>query len=338
MFITENENLQQPTLQAYIENRASEKVRRLAKSFPEEQVFEINNAFNIIEDVGVKAGSIIGFDAEAPIRTKPSLQRAFVSLSKIAHAHHYTEEEMYKYLNPRSEQEVTKLIQDAFLSINSLDEGIEDMKEYIRAKMTYEGKFELEDPKSQTKIGFELDLDEGQFVKSTKFSDESVNPITVLSDLVDTYRSHNNNNTPDYMVMSRKTYNDIKRNPNVVKQLFGIGNEGRLVREADMESLFTDFDLPTLEIDENITIIEGINGDIRHKHMADDKVVMHAANLGNTLIGPAADNNFANGKYVVNVQDRDPISEKTIVGEVTMPVLKNAKGVVILEATEEDSP
>ena len=337
-FITENENLQQATLQSYISNRESEKVRRLAKSYPDEQVFEINNAFNIIEDTGIKAGSIIGFDAETPIRTKPQLQQKLVSLSKIAHAHHYTEEELYKYFNPRSEAESLKIIQDAFMSINALDEGIEDTKEYIRAQMTYNGKLELEDPKSQVKIGFEFDLPEETFMQSNDFASDDVNPIEALEQLVERYQENNNQIAPAYMVMNRKTYNKIRRNKNVVAQLYGNASDGRLVRNEDMETMFADFGLPTLEIDDNVTIIEGLTEDVRHKHLEDDKVVMHAEQLGNTLIGPAADNNFAIGKYVVNVQDRDPISEKTIVGEVTIPVLKNPKGVVILEAKGNDTP
>lgn len=337
-FITDNEQLQQATLQSYISSRESEKVRRLSKSYPDEQVFDINNAFNIIEDTGIKAGSIIGFDAETPIRTKPQLQQKLVTLSKIAHAHHYTEEEMYKYFNPRNEAESLKIVQDAFMSINALDEGVEDMKEYIRAQMTYNGKLEIEDPKSQVKIGFEFDLPEETFMKSKDFASDDVNPIEVLEQMVERYQENNNQAAPAYMVMNRKTYNKIRRNKNVVAQMFGNASDGRLVRDDDMQTLFTDFGLPTLEIDDNVTIIDGIVEDIRHKHMDDDKVVMHAAQLGNTLIGPAADNNFALGKYVVNIQDTDPISEKSIVGEVTIPVLKNSKGVVILEAKGEETP
>ena len=48
-------------------------------------------------------------------------------------------------------------------------------------------------------------------------------------------------------------------------------------------------------------------------------------NLGKTLVGPAADNNFAIGTYVVSVVSQDPVGEKTIVGEVAMPVLQNLK-------------
>lgn len=336
-FITESEYLQQPTLQSFVTNRESEKVRRLSKVYPDEQVFDINNAFNMIEDTGIKAGSIIGFDAETPIRTKPQLQQKLVSLSKIAHAHHYTEEELYKYFNPRSQAEQDTIITDAITSIATLDEGVEDMKEYIRAQMTYNGRLQIEDPKSQTKIGFEFDLPEETFMKANDFASADVNPIEVLEQMVERYQENNNQSAPAYMVMNRKTYNKIRRNKNVVAQLYGNSSDGRLVRNEDMETMFADFGLPTLEIDDNVTIIEGVTGDIRYKHLEDDKVVMHAEQLGNTLIGPAADNNFAIGKYVVNVQDKDPISEKTIVGEVTIPVLKNAKGVVILEAKGEQA-
>lgn len=57
--ITEHENLQTPTLQAFIENAPAQSSRRLSNAFPTEQVFDINVAYNVIDSTGIKAGSII---------------------------------------------------------------------------------------------------------------------------------------------------------------------------------------------------------------------------------------------------------------------------------------
>lgn len=338
MFITENDKLRQPTLKAFIENAEPSKNRRLEKVFPDEEVFDIDNFFDIINTTGVKAGSFIGFDAETPIRNKPALKQATVSLSKIAHAHHYTETELYKYFNQRNEREGEKIIKDALLSVLSLAEGINDTKELTRAQMAYNGVVNLEDPKTKLKIGFELDMPESAFAKSDSFDNEDVNPLKVLSDLVEQYKENNAQQEPAYIVMNSKTLSKIKRNSNVSNEIYGSNGNGRLVRDSDLNEAFTELGLPQLEVDDNQTIIEGVNGDEVVKHLADDKVVVHAATLGNTLNGPAADNNFASGKYVVNIQNADPISEKTIVGEVTMPVLKNVNGVVILDASGESTP
>ena len=152
---------------------------------------------------------------------------------------------------------------------------------------------------------------------------------------VEKYKERNNGQAPAYVVMNSKTLAKIKRNPNVATDLYGSEAGNKIVRQSDLDTLFTDIGLPKVEIDDAQTIIEGITGDIVKKHLDDDVVVLHAANLGNTLSGPAADNNFANGKYVVSVVSQDPVGEKTIVGEVAMPVLKNIKGISIITANEQ---
>lgn len=338
VLITEHENLKAETLQAFIDNAPAQTERRLSKVFPEQQVFDINVAYNVINDTGIKAGSIIGFDAATPLRQKGDVQQVLAKLSKIAHAYHYTEEEMYRYQNSRNADEQNALVNNALLSIADLSEGVEDTKELIRANMVYRGIFDYEDPKSQVKIQFDLDLPEDAKSSVGKFSSDDVNPLEVLSDEVEKYSNRNNGRKPEFMVMNSKTLAKIKRNANVVEDLYGASAGNKVVRNSDLETLFADIGLPQLEIDDAQTIIEGIDEDIVKKHLDDDVVVLHADNLGNTLSGPAADNNFANGKYVVSVVSQDPVGEKTIVGEVAMPVLKNVKGIQIITADGDDTP
>lgn len=335
VLITEHENLQTPTLQAFIENAPAQSSRRLSNAFPTEQVFDINVAYNVIDSTGIKAGSIIGFDAATPLRKKGDIQQVLAKLSKIAHAYHYTEEEMYRYKNSRNSAEQDALVQNALLSIADLSEGIEDTKELIRANMVYRGVFDYEDPKSEVKIQFDLDLPDEAKTTAGDFSRADVNPLEVLMNEVEKYKERNNGQAPAYVVMNSKTLAKIKRNPNVAADLYGSEAGNKIVRQSDLDTLFTDIGLPKVEIDDAQTIIEGITGDIVKKHLDDDVVVLHAANLGNTLSGPAADNNFANGKYVVSVVSQDPVGEKTIVGEVAMPVLKNIKGISIITANEQ---
>lgn len=335
VLITEHEHLQKPTLQAFIENAPAQSPRRLANAFPMTQVFDINVAYNVIDSTGIKAGSIIGFDAATPLRKKGDIQQVLAKLSKIAHAYHYTEEELYRYKNARNDAEQEALIQNALLSIADLSEGIEDTKELIRANMVYRGVFAYEDPKSEVKIQFDLDLPEDAKKTAGDFSREDINPLEVLLKEVENYKERNHGQAPAYIVMNSKTLAKIKRNPNVAIDLYGKEAGNKIVRQSDLETLFNDIGLPPVEIDDAQTIIEGITEDIVKNHLDDDVVVLHAANLGSTLSGPAADNNFANGKYVVSVVSQDPVGEKTIVGEVAMPVLKNIKGISIITANKK---
>ena len=336
MDIINDENLQPAVLKTVINSVEPTKVRRLASAFPEQPVFDTNAVYNVVSDTAIKAGSIIGFDAETPVKTKPQVEKRMAELTKIANAYFYTEQELLHYNKPRSSAEQDQVIADVMNSIVQLNDGNEDTKELLRANYVYRGMFDYEDPKSQVKIQFDLDLPEGAIQETGAFDAEGSNPLEDLLNQVEAYRNNNGLVSPDYMVMNTRTLAKIKRNANVVGQIYGADAGGRLVRDSDLVELFNELKLPTLEIDDNYTVIEGIDGNIRKQHMPDDTVVMHASDLGQTLIGPAVEADYAPEKYVVNIKTQDAPNAKTIVGQVTIPVLKNMNGISILRAGADD--
>lgn len=339
--IINDKNLNPTVLQTVIQNAESPKVRRLAAAFPEQPVFDKNAVYNVVSDTAIKAGSIIGFDAETPIKSKPQVEKRMAELTKIANAYFYTEEELLAYNKPRSTEEQQQVILDAMKSIVNLDEGIEDTKELLRANYVYKGKFDYEDPKSKVKIEFDLDLPDGSKREGAALDSADSNPLQELLEQLDAYKENNGMATPDFMVMNSRTLAKIKRNPNVVLQVYGQDGAQKLLRNSDLFELFTELGLPTLEIDDNYTVIEGVTEDRKVQHMPDNTVVMHAANLGQTLIGPAVESDYQPTKYVVNIKTQDAPNAKTIVGQVTIPVLKNVNGISILEFAEttgEETP
>lgn len=336
MDIINDENLQPAVLKTVINSVEPTKVRRLANAFPEQPVFDTNAVYNVVSDTAIKAGSIIGFDAETPVKTKPQVEKRMAELTKIANAYFYTEQELLHYNKPRSSAEQDQVIADIMNSIVQLNEGNEDTKELLRANYVYRGMFDYEDPKSQVKIQFDLDLPEGAIQETGAFDAEGSNPLEDLLNQVEAYRNNNGLVSPDFMVMNTRTLAKIKRNANVVGQIYGADAGGRLVRDSDLVELFNELKLPTLEIDDNYTVIEGIDGNIRKQHMPDDTVVMHASDLGQTLIGPAVEADYAPEKYVVSLKTQDAPNAKTIVGQVTIPVLKNMNGISILRAGADD--
>lgn len=332
MLITNDDRLQSATLVSYLDNRPAEKVRRLAAVYPEQPVYDLDVAYNVLEDSGIKAASIIGLDAGAPIRNKGEMKHKMATLTKVAHSYTYTETEMFKYRKARDEAEQNQIVLNAVQEVGKLHEGVEDIKEYMRAQMTYNGRFHYEDSKSETKLEFALDLPEEAEVEVDIYS----NPLELLQEQVAAYKERNNQLAPAYMVMNSSTLAKLKRNPIIRKELYG--ENDRLVRNSDLTELLVELELPELVVDDNQTVIEGVKEDTVHKHMADDKIVMHGAELGNTFIGPSIENDDQIGVYVVNIVSQDPWGEKTIVGQVTFPVLKNINQVQIINITAEDTP
>lgn len=331
--VVEISQFERPALQAFIANVPATKERRLAKCFPVEQVDEISSVYDLVTNQKIVAGSIVGFNAGTPVRTKGEAKQAVAKLTKIAHAYHLDEEDMFKFRNPRNEEERQRIIDNTLLSTADLAEGVEDTKELIRAELTYRGQFNYEDKRDNVKIAFKLDRPAGNDITATtNWSDTTAStPLSDIEAAIAQYKLTNGNKNPDYIVMNEATYANFKRSKQVKDELYRDGLQPRIIKDGEIQGLFEANGYPTLEIERGFTTLENVDGTTYDvAHIEDGKFVLHAAIMGSTLSGPAAENNFAKGKFAYSVISQDPIGEKTIVGEVTLPVSKNFNGNVIV--------
>lgn len=330
MLIINDEKLNNATLVETLKNKPEEKTRVLQNAFPNKDVFDIDVIYNEINNAGIVAGSIIGFDASTPLRNKEALQAHMASLTKISGAYYYTESELYRYANPRRKEEPGQIVNEVIRNLGRLYEGNEDTKELIRAKLTYEGRLEYKDEKTNVEIAFDYDMPEGSIVERDVYS----NPLEALENEVQAFMERNGNQRPEVISMNSRTYRKLKNNETV--KLNVNGDLNRVVTNGQMEALFADLDLPEIVIDDGVTVIEGKETNTTVQHLVDDKIVLRFKDLGETFIGPAlVDNEFVQGMFTQSVLSTDPEGQKTIVGEVTMPVLKNKNGVHIINITEE---
>lgn len=331
--VLEIKEFEQPALQAFIAEAPITKEHRLAKCYPVEQVDEISSVYDLVTNQKIVAGSIVGFNAGTPVRTKGEAKQAMAKLTKIAHAYHLDEEDMFKFRNPRNDEERQRIIDRTLLNTAELSEGIEDTKELIRAELTYRGRFNYEDKRDNVKIQFELERPDGNDMTSTtKWSDTANStPLSDIEAAIAQYKLTNGNKEPDYIVMTEATYALFKRSKQVKDELYRDGLQPRIIKDGEIADLFESNGYPTLEIEKGFTTLENADGTTYDvAHLEDNKFVLHAAIMGATLSGPAAENNFAKGKFAYRVISQDPIGEKTIVGEVTLPVSKNFNGNVIV--------
>ena len=331
--VLEYQDFERPALQAFVANVPTLKQHRLAKSFPVEEVEEITSAYSLITNNKIVAGSIVGFNAGTPVRTKGEAEQAIAKLTKIAHAHHLDDEELYKFSNPRNDAERQRIIDATLMSTGELAQGIDDTKELIRAELTYRGRFFYEDKRDNVKLSYELDRPEENDINvANAWSDaETATPLDDIEAAIEQYRKTNGNQSPAYIVMNEATYAMFKRSEQVKAEFASFGSTPRIVRDSDVQELFVSNGYPTLEIEKDYTTFENEDGSLYDvPHLEDGKVVLHAEVMGATLSGPAAENNFAKGKFAYPVISQDPPGEKTVVGEVTLPVSKNYNGNVIM--------
>lgn len=333
MLITNDDLLREETLISTLENKPEEKERRLKQFFPDQEAFDLDIIVDKFKSTSIKAGSIIGFNSGTPIRNRGAVERLSAELTKIAHSYFYDEKDLLRYSQPRNDNERLAVVSDQVRSIADLYEGIQDTKEFIRAKLVYDGRFVYKDDKSELNVEFDLDLPEGAIVERAVYS----NPLEVLQLEVEAFQERNGGLNPEYMVMNSKTLAKIKRNSAVRQQLYG--DEARLVRDTDLNELVNELGLPPIAVDNDYTTFEGIEEDTVVKHLDDDKIVLHSSNLGATYNGPAKENNYQTGLFVQNIETFDPPAEKTIVGEVVVPVLQNYDGIQIINIVEpEEEP
>ncbi|MCQ9290699.1 major capsid protein [Staphylococcus hyicus] len=348
--VLEDTRLQKPSLQAFIsesdairnEDGSNAERYPLANAYPVEPVDEINNVYEIIESQIQAAAVITGFNSGSPIRSKGQGKQAVAQLTKIQNAHFLDEVEIYHYLNPRTAAERQRIVDNVLLSTNDLSVSVDDVKEYIRAQMAYNGKFDYADPMTQTRLTFNLDRPKENDVKAAiPWGQPESTPISDLQSAIKQFQKTNGRRKPEVINMSSATYEKLTRSGQIKNELFGDSKSPRIVSNDMVNQLLNSFRLPLIQIDDNETTVENEDGTFKtHRHLEDDKVVLRAAILGSTMSGPSIENNFEVGKFVEVVISQDPHTEKTIVGEVVMPVTKNINGTVFLsvgQAEEEDS-
>lgn len=337
--VLEDKQLTRTSLQAFIDEASKAQAESLAPkyplaaAYPVEQVEDIRNVYDIVESQIQSAAVVTGFNAQAPIKSKGQAKQAVASLTKIQDAYHLDEVEVLNYRNPRTPEEKQKIVDKVLMNTNDLQIAVDDVVEYIRAQMAYNGKVEYTDARTKSQLKFDLDRpSENNVTVSQEWGTADAQPITDLLAAVKQYQKTNGRKKPEVISMNSATYDKLIRSGQVKMELFGDSKAPRIVREEDAVALFNSFKLPAIQIDDNVTVIENLDGTYNEKvHLEDDKVVLRAAVLGSTMSGPNVENNFAKGKFVKTVVTYDPYEEKTIVGEVVLPVTKNINGTVYLK-------
>lgn len=330
------EQFRQPTLQAFVEkydaNQDANKYP-LAAAFPTTPVEEISVVYNLVKQSLTTAAAITGLNAAAPIKSLGEAQQAMTRLTKIQDSFFVDEEMAHKFFNPRTSAERQAIADEVFKNTAKLSDSVEVTKELIRAQLTYTGGLDYADPRTETKLSFKLERpQENDITVAQAWGEEASEPITDLLAAIEQFRKTNGNNKPEVISMNSATYAKLKRSGQIKTELFGSSNAARIVKDTEFNDLLASVGLPQIQIDDNETPIETLTGEqIVYKHIPDGRVVLRASVLGETLSGPSVENNWAKGKFVTTVSNLDPYREKTIVGEVGMPIVKDLNGTVFLD-------
>lgn len=325
---------EQASLQAFIDasQENNPTTYPLAEAFPVENTVDINSVYNVVKQAVRAAASITGFNSGAPLRSRGEGEQLMVQLSKIQHAYFLDEIDLLNFNRPRTPEEKQQIIDKIFYNIADLSFGVDDIKELIRAELTYRGRFHYNNPVDQIELSFELDRPAANDITVTNAWDtDAATPLTDIENAIAQFQATNGRKKPDYIVMNSATYSALRKHPQIKAEVYGTSTDTRIVKDADFQELLTALGFPAIQIDDNATGVEQLDGSIKMiEHIEKGKVCLRSRILGKTLSGPAVENNYAPGKFVKKVINDDPSTEKTIVGEVAMPIVQAVNSTVLM--------
>lgn len=318
---------QQPQLTGYVQNTPPAREYLLKNFMPEEPVYDINFAYNVINGKYAQAASITGWDASAPLRDTKEQERAFGQVSKVQHGFRLDEKQLLQYNRPRAEGEANAVVEGIYTSTDELTQGVDDIEEYMRAQAIYDGVLKYEDEENDVYLNIDFGTpEENKLTASTSWDESGANPLTDIQAAVKQYQKNNQKQKPAVMHMTSTTEALLLQNEQIRTQVYGKDSGQRLLTKADIQNVFSALGLPPYQINDDVIVID----DEEIQLLEDNKVVLLAANLGNTMIGPTVENNYNPGKFTVPTIKTNPPEQSVIVGEAPFPALKRKKSIVIM--------
>lgn len=318
---------QQPQLTGYVQNVPPARDYILASFMPEEPVYDTEFAYNVINGRYAQAASITGWNASAPLRDTAEQGRAFGQVAKLQHGFRLDERQLLQYNKPRADQEANAVIEGIYTSTDELVQGVEDIKEYLRAQAIYNGQLVYDDDENNIHLNIDFGMpEENKLTATTRWNEEGATPLTDIQAAVEQYKKSNQKQKPVVMHITSATEALLLNNEQIRTQIYGTDNGRRLLTKTDIQNVFSALGLPPYQINDDVVLVD----DEEKQLLDDNKVVLLGTDLGKTMIGPTQENNYMPGKFADTEIKKNPPEQSVRVGETAFPALKRKKAIVTM--------
>lgn len=311
--------------QGYVENVPAARNYLLSRFLPNDTVFDLKFAYNVINKVYTRTASITGFNANAPLRDKDGLSRAFGEVAKVQHGFKIDEEELLRFTNPRRDEERAKAIDYVYDQTDNLVQGVYDLEEWLRAQAIYKGAL------TYSENGVEINVDygiptENKMNATNAWSDVDLgSPLTDIQAIVDRFKAANGGKVPAEIHISGAVKSDLLKSKAVILQVYGDSDSRRLITNDDLNSVLNSLDLPTLIVQD----MEIDNGAGNERLLPIRRIVaLPSGEVGKTYLGPTIEKNFDSGIYVLPIVENKPPRQEVYVGETVFPAIKEPNAIV----------
>lgn len=321
------DEFQKDQITAYVQNTPPQRDYLLRNLMPQENEFDINFAYNVINGEYAKAASITGWNASAPLRDKKALSQAFGEVAKIQHASRLDEKELLSFNRPRSDAEKAQVVEYVYNTTDDLNAGVDDTEEYLRAQAIYNGRLQYSDKVNDVHIDVDFGIpEENKISSTTAWSETGSTPLSDIQAAVKQFQKTNQRRKPQVMHMTTATEANLLQNEQIRVQVYGENAGQRLLTRNDLQNVFNSLGLPPYQINDDVIVLE----DGETQLLEDNKVVLIGDNVGVTKIGPTVENSYSPGKFAQPIIENNPPSQTMIVGEAAFPALQKPKAIVIM--------
>lgn len=313
--------------QGYVENVPAARNYLLSRFLPNDTVFDLKFAYNVINKKYMRTASITGFNADAPLRDKDGLSRAFGEVAKVQHGFKIDEEELLRFTNPRRDAEKQKAIDYVYDQTDNLVRGVYDLEEWLRAQAIYKGALNYAENDVKISVDYGIPA-ENKMVATTAWSNQAASVLTDIQAVVARFKAANNGKVPAEIHISGTVKADLMKSTAIIRQVYGDESSQRLVTDDQLNSVLTSLSLPRLVVQD----MEIDNGSGNERLLPVRRIVaLPSEKIGQTYIGPTVEKNFDAGIYVLPIVEKKPPRQEVYVGETVFPAIKEPNAIVWLD-------
>jgi hypothetical protein len=312
----------------YVENVPPARPYILSRFLPNESIYDLKFAYNVINKQYTRTASITGFNSDAPLRDKDGLSQAFGEVAKVQHGFRLNEEELLRFTHPRRPEEKQKAIDYVYDQTDNLVQGVYDIEEWMRAQVLYKGVLVYSENDVVINVDYGIPAASKLTTANTWATPATADPLKDIQTIVNRFKAVNRGQSPTELHVSGAVKTDLLKSPSIILQVYGDADSRRLITNNDLDSVLSSLDLPKIVVQD----VEIDNGAGLERLLPTRRVVAFGGGeVGKTFFGPTVEKNYQTGMYVLPIIEKKPPSQEVYVGETVFPALQNTNGIVWMD-------
>lgn len=304
--ITQFKEFTKPSLRGLVDATVQDAVPSLGDRFlPNANTYSNTFSYDIIKN-NKYIGAMIGYGSEPPVVDRDAVASKMGEIAKMGLKYIATEEELLALNQARNDAEQAAMVDRLTLKGVDLVQAIQRRIGVIKMEALTKGTFSYN--KNGVKVSVDFGVPAEHKVALTSPNDWDNADRDVIADLlawVATYET-TNGQSPSVILMTREAQAKLLVNKVVIAEA-GRPTGSARVSQAELNDVLGGFGLPPIQIvtDRKVTVKDIYTGlDEVIEFMPVNRVVMLSEGVGEFLLGPTVENDFAPG-IVLEAKDKD---------------------------------